>query len=293
MKYYKCEQCENRVGAISLCANIMLAAAKIFVGIAGGSKACIADGLHSTVNSITSLAVVLSRKISKKEATSEFPYGYGKAEFIISWFVSMLIIGGAIVLMIEAFKHLVNEPIAPPHFSVMLMSLISIGTNEMVFRYMRCVGLRSKSQTIMASAMASRANSFSSAAVLFSVAGAMLGFYHLDPITALVVVVVIISMSGKILLQSSKALMDSSVNHAYREQIEEIVGGIEQVQGIADLKTRHVGQKIWAELEILVPPDCTLEQGQVIAGQVRQKLLESVTDLERVLVHLGPVREQV
>ncbi|MEI6126269.1 MAG: cation diffusion facilitator family transporter [Pseudomonadota bacterium] len=291
MKYYKCEQCENRVVAISLCTNVILAAAKIFVGVAGGSKACIADGLHSTVNTITLLAIVVSRKITKKEATSEFPYGYGKVEFVLAWFVSMLITGGAIVLMIEAVKHLVHEPIEPPHSSVMLMSLISIVANEMIFRYMRCVGLRAKSQTIMASALASRANSFSSLAVFFGVAGAMLGFHHLDPMTALVVVVVIISMSGKILLQSSKALMDSSVNHAYREQIEDIVRGIEQVQGIGDLKTRHVGQKIWAELEIQVLPHCTLGQGQLIAGQVRQTLLKNVTDLEKVLVHLGPVRD--
>lgn len=289
MKPVRCEQCAKRVVTISLCTNTILAVIKIFVGIASGSKACVADGLHSSANIITSLAIVVSHRIGRKEASDRFPYGYGKVEFVAAGFVSLLIIGGAIALIVVSIKHLLHEPSGAPHYSAMLMGLISVCANEMVFRYMRCVGTQFKSQTVLASAWASRADCFSSIAVVLGVAGAKLGFHHLDPITALVVVAVIIKMSTKILGESIKALMDSSVNHVYSDQIEAVVRDIEQVHGISELMTRHVGQKIWVEMEIQVNSQCTLQEGQMITERVRQGLLGKVKDLEQILIRLGPM----
>ena len=277
---------------VSICVNVLLAIIKLFVGITSGSKACMADGLHSAANIITSLAIVVSQKVSKKKASSEFHYGYGKVEFLSAGFVSLLIIGGAAALIFISIKHLLHEPSYTPHYSALLMGVISVGVNEIVFRYMRCIGNRFRSQTILASAWANRADCFSSIAVIVGVVGAKLGIHHLDPIAALFVVAVIIKMSSSILADSVKALMDTSVNDAYGHKIEVVARSIENVCGISELKTRHIGQKIWVELGILVDSQCTAQEGQMIAERVRKGLLEKVKDLERVLVHFGSMEEE-
>jgi cation diffusion facilitator family transporter len=127
--------------------------------------------------------------------------------------------------------------------------------------------------------------------VIVGVVGARLGFHHLDPVAALFVVAVIIKVSIKILIDSVKALMDSSVNEVYGEEIETIVENIEDVRGICGLKTRHIGQKVWAELDILVDPECSMRDGHLIADRVKEVLLEKVRDLERVLVHFKPMED--
>ncbi len=291
MRSKGCEKCGTRAAWAGIWTNVVLVILKLVVGITSGSKACLADGLHSASNIITAFAIMVSHKIGKKATNKEYPYGYGKVEFIAAGFISLLIIAGAIALISVSIQHLLQEPSTVPHFSALLMGVISIGANEMLFRFMRCAGTQLKSQSILASAWANRADCFSSMAVIVGVIGARLGFHHLDPIAALIVVAVIIKVSSNILMDSVKALMDSSVNDVYGEEIETVVEGIEDVRGICGLKTRHVGQKIWVELDILVDAHCSMRDGHKVADRVKGVLLEKVRDLERVWVQFKPVEE--
>jgi len=288
MRYQKCEICLNKVANIGILTNLILGVLKVWVGITSGSKACIADGLQSGSNIITAFAITVSQKISNRNKTDQFSFGFGKIEFVAAAFISLFVVFGALVLVSITIKHLLNEQSSPPHFSAILMAIISIGANEMLFRYMRCVGTQFKSQSILANAWANRADCFSSIAVIVGVVGARFGLHHLDPVAALFVVAVIIKVSFSILVDSIKALMDSSVNHIYAEDISIIATSVENVRGINSIKTRHIGQKIWAELNITVDQQCTIEQAQQIAENVRQMLMKQILDLERVCVIYEP-----
>jgi len=288
MRHQKCEICLERVANIGILTNLLLGVLKVWVGITSGSKACIADGLQSGSNIITAFAITVSQKVSKRKKTAQYNFGFGKIEFVAAAFISLFIVFGALILVTITIKHLLNEQSTPPHFSAILMAIISIGANEMLFRYMRCVGTQYKSQSILANAWANRADCFSSMAVIVGVIGARFGLHHLDPVAALFVVAVIIKVSVSILVDSIKALMDSSVNHIYAEDISIITTSVENVKGINSIKTRHIGQKIWAELNITVDQKCTIAQGQEIAEKVKQMLLKQIMDLERVNVIYEP-----
>nr|ASQ41186.1 magnetosome protein MamM [Candidatus Magnetananas rongchenensis] len=291
MHFEKCKTCLNRVALVGIYANLLMVILKVFIGITSGSKSCIADGLHSASNIVTAVAIMFSQRFISKKRSDEYQYGYGKAEFISAGFISLLIIGGAIFLISASIKHLMTETSTPPHSSAILMAILSICMNEMLFRYMRCVGTQFKSQTILANAWANRADCFSSMAVIIGVIGSRMGFHHLDPVAALFVVAIIIKVSISILVESIKALMDHTVNDVYEEEINSIVKGMEDVQDVADIKTRHIGQKIWAELDIMVDPKCTIHEGQMIAENVRNILVGRIMDLEKVLVHFKPLQK--
>lgn len=288
----KCEICRQRVAWVGIWANLIMVIMKILVGITSGSKACIADGLHSASNIITAFAIMVSQRISARESNEEFPHGYGKIEFLASGFITLFIIAGAVILIAVSIRHLVNAQNMVPHISALLMALVSIGVNELLFRYMRCVGTRYNSQTIIANAWANRADCFSSLAVVIGVAGAKMGLAHLDPIAALFVVAIIIKVSYKIMVDSVKALMDGSVNDLYGEEMLIIVSGIEDVRGVSKLQTRQIGQKIWAEVNILVDAKSSMHEAQMIADKVKSRLFEKIRDLERVLVDFTPLEKK-
>ncbi len=268
--------------------NLTLVVLKVIVGITSGSKALIADGLHSASNIITAFAIILSQRVSSRPADSRFHYGYGKVEFIAAGAISMLILLGALALITVSIKHLMEASVSTPHFSALLMALISIGANEMMFRYMRCAGTQLKSQTILASAWANRADCFSSIAVIVGVVGGSMGFHHMDPIAALFVVAIIVKVSIKIMVDSVRALMDFSVNDIYSEEIEAIVAGVEDVRSISGLKTRQVGQKIWVELDIMISPRCTIRDGHHITVKIKDALRARLRDVERIGINYRP-----
>ena len=293
MRYQECNKCLNRVAPVGIWTNFVMVILKIFIGIISGSKACIADGLHSASNIITSFAITLSQRIGKKKANRNYHYGYGKIEFLAAGFISLLIIMGALALISVSIRHLLNEPSAPPHFAAIIMALLSIGANEMMFRFMRCVGIQFKSQSIMANAWANRADCFSSIAVIVGVLGSKLGLHHLDPIAALFVVAIIIKVSLSIMLESISALLDGTKNGTYEEEIQTILlNHTDWIKGVKEIKTRHIGQKIWAELSIALDAHCSMKEGQLIANKIKSLLIEKILDLERVTVHLEPVENR-
>ena len=290
MRFERCKKCGERTALAGIWTNVVLVVLKITVGVTSGSSACIADGLHSASNIITAFAIIISHKIGSKARNSRFHYGYGKIEFVAAGAISLLITAGAVVLIFVSIDHLVREPKASPHFSAVLVAIISIGANEMLFRFMRCAGTQLKSQTIIANAWANRADCFSSLAVIIGVVGSRLGFHHLDPIAALFVVAVIIKVSVKILVDSVKALMDSSVNDVYGEQIRDIVGDVTDVRGIEELRTRHIGNKIWIDVDIYIDPHSTIGEGNSIAESVKAVLMRKIADLDRIMVNLKPAK---
>ena len=281
----KCEKCGRYVAWVGIWGNMLLVVLKLIVGVTSGSKACLADGLHSGANIITSFAIMVSHTISRRRSTSQFPNGYGKVEFLAAGFITLLIIAGAVALLLVSIRHMVNHASAPPHLSAVLMGAFSIAANEMMFRYMRCVGHNLRSQSILASAWANRADCFSSLAVIIGVLGARMGLNHLDPIAAIFVVVIIIRVSYKILKDSVDALMDKSTNDVYGEEILRLVSGINEVQGVEELRTRHIGQKIWVEINVRIDAGATMRDAQKVGRKIKRQLLSAIGDLERVVVN--------
>ena len=77
---------------IGLLANIALTIFKLFAGIAGFSKAMIADGLHSLSDVLTTGIVYIGICVGEKPADEEHPYGHGNAETIAAASVSLIIL---------------------------------------------------------------------------------------------------------------------------------------------------------------------------------------------------------
>ncbi len=289
----RCTQCAIQIGWVSFWINLILVLLKITVGIIGGSKACIADGLHSASNVVVAVAIIMSQKISSRQKNSGYHYGFGKIEFLLTGFISFFIISGALALLFLSIKHLVSEPVvSPPHLSAALMAMISIGTTEMLFRYLRCAGVRVNSQIILAGAWANRANCFSSVAVLVGVISAKMGYHYLDPVTAILVVGIIINACYKMLIDSVRALMDYSVNDRYKEEIAGIISEMPDIQSATNIKTRQIGQRIWVELDILVDPGCSILEAQKTGEKVQARLMERSGDFERVFVNLCPLESE-
>jgi divalent metal cation (Fe/Co/Zn/Cd) transporter len=78
-----------RVALYSLLFNLALVAAKLTLSLLSGSLALRADAIHSTVDVMASLALILGVKISERKSES-FPLGLYKVENLASIAISFL-----------------------------------------------------------------------------------------------------------------------------------------------------------------------------------------------------------
>ena len=108
---------DKKAALVSIVVTAFLVVIKYSVGVLSGSIALLADAVHSFTDVISSIGVFIGLKISSRKPTESFPYGFYKAENIVSLFLALAIFyaGYEIVLTsVEKFEEVVltNVPVA-------------------------------------------------------------------------------------------------------------------------------------------------------------------------------------
>ena len=280
----KCIQCRNKTALIQMVGTFILALLKLVVGYVGNSKALMADALHSGANIFTAFAIIVSKKYSDKPADEEHPFGHGKIEFVAAAVVSgLLVLGTTLVIIFSIKKIIYAHPHETPHFFVIVVAVISILTNEVLFRYLQCVGKVFNSASAKANSWAIRSDSFSSMAVIIGVIGSKLGFIHLDGIIGLVIGIIIVWVCGKSLIDSVSNLMDKSVPEKMLKKIKLAVLESGTIH-ITNLKARYNGPKIRADIEIKIDKNFTIEKFNEVASVIKNRVKKAEDTIGEVMI---------
>ncbi len=295
MKTVNYEQGE-KVTLACILGNIALSVLKLAAGIFGGSKAMIADGLHSVSDIIATTVVYIGIKIANKPVDENHHYGHGKIEPIASAFVGICLFFAGILIVKEITESIIDHSFTTPTVFALLAAIISILVKETMYRVTYSVGKKINSQSIMADAWHHRSDALSSIATMIGIGGAIIGsvtgmkfLEYLDPIAGAVVACLIFKVAYDILKYSLNGLMDASPESVKIDLIKEIVSELRDVVSISSIKGRYVGQYLYIDLAIEVNGSYTVEQGHGIADKARSKILDRIEDAFEVLIHVDPV----
>lgn len=288
MKKPQCQTfCGKYYGWLSFASNLFNAAFKIGVGVFAASQALVADGFHSLSDSLTAIMTIVTLKLSGRPPDKSHPYGHGKVEFLAAAFFSVVLLLLALVIMVRSIHSIVGGGIAPPNFIAIGPAAVSIMVNIAISNYGLCVGRQINSPVIIANAKENRADALSSIASLVGIVGALAGYPLLDPLAAIAVSLLIGRMGLEIMSEAGAGLMDSSIEKERRAKIRRLASAVAGVQKVAFLKTRRIGQRIWADMAIVVPPTATLNEGDRIAHEVRNCLMRRYPEMQDAVVYLS------
>ncbi len=283
-----CQKCIDRVAWFAIWSNALMALLQGTVGLLTGSTASLAIAMQTVRDIIGAGSILVAQKFSKKPQDDEFPYGYGKAEYIASGFTCLLFVLVTLFVSHMAVQSLLR-PAVTYDFTPFLLAIFSVIANELQFQYMRCVGAKAKSQSILANAWSNRMDSYAAAIMAVCALGAWMGLPRLDAVAALLIIIFVFRSMFQVVVDTLRGLMDLSMNPNYREKLMTIAKSVVGVHGVRNVRTRMVGRKVWAELEIVVDKDCTIQEGQRIAQVVKESLMVRIEDLEDALVNYRPL----
>ena len=279
----------NKVTKQAIAWNILLTIIKIVAGVFGRSSAMIADGLHSASDIISSVGVLLGNYISATPVDKEHNYGHEKAETLVSFLLSILLIVVSGSIGIEAVKSLGNiQGIEIPTVLPLVVAIISILIKEYQYRITIKIAKKINSPALKADAWHHRSDALSSVAAFVGIGGAMLGFKVFDPIASIVVAIFVAKVGIEILVGATNELMDVSIDLEQEEQIKEIAKNTEGVRNLGEIRSRKHGAMAYVDLVICVDGNLTVREGHDIANQLEKDIIRDMEFVKGITVHVEP-----
>jgi len=277
----------NRVLWQVLGANLLVAAAKILVGVMTGSISMIADGFHSAMDASSNVIGLIGSTIASHPPDGDHPYGHHKYETFATLGIGLLLLLTSWNVLKSIFTRLVEggtPEITTLSFGVMITT---IAINFAVSTFEKKRGCQLKSSILLADAAHTKSDIFVSLSVLASLVAIKMGWVWFDIAVPLVIVVVIGHTGWRIVKHASDALADSAVIDTC--QVEQVALAVEGVQSCHKIRSRGTDRAAHLDLHIQVDGQMTLEEAHRL-GHVTQEQLQQELGVADVLVHVEPVQ---
>ena len=279
----------SKVTIQSIVWNFVLTIIKVVAGVLGKSNAMVADGIHSASDIISSVGVLIGNYVSSTPGDKEHNYGHEKAETLVSFLLSMLLIVVSLSIGASALKSLFNlDKLEIPTALPLIVAIISILIKEYQYRITIKVANKINSPALKADAWHHRSDALSSIAAFVGIGGSMLGIKALDPIASVVVALFVAKVGIDILISSINELMDVSIDEEQEYEIKNIVSSTAGVMNLGEIKTRKHGAMAYVDLTICVDGALTVRQGHDIANKLEEDIINSMEFVKGITVHVEP-----
>jgi cation diffusion facilitator family transporter len=267
----------------------MLASLKGFVGYITGSRALLADALHSGSDIACALLAAWGTRFGEKPVDKSHPYGYGKIEFIVGMIVGVVLAFAAVQILYGSLKVLFSQvEVAPPRMLAFWVAVLSVYSNFVISNYTMCAAREINSPALRSVSIDNRSDAYSSIPVVICILGSQFGYPILDPLAAVFVGLLVFKMGAGLIIENYHGLLDVSVDSEIINKIKKTILSIRGVKGISYLKTRQIGQKIWVDVQVYVKGEKTVREANVFSREIRSALMRRMRNIGSVQVSLKP-----
>lgn len=284
------EASEDGIRALKISFGVLMVTAIVQAAIVAvtASVALLADTIHNFSDALTAVPLFVAFRVGRRAPDRRYTYGYRRAEDLAGLFVVLMILISAVVAAWESVDRLL-EP-QPIDFIgiVFAAGVIGFAGNELVALYRIRVGRRIGSAALVADGHHARVDGFTSLAVAIGAAGVWLGFDAADPIVGIVVSIAILGVLRSAARDIYRRLMDA-VDPELVAEIEHVALHVDGVGSVGRCQVRWLGHRLRADIEIEVDGSMSVRHGHEIAEQVQDRLIQQITHLNDVHVHVDPL----
>lgn len=228
-------------GLTGVACNILLALAKLVVGIVSNSVSITADALNNLSDATSSIVTFVGFKLAERPADEEHPFGHARYEYI-----SALVVAGMILIIgFELGKSSVEKIFAPSPtvFSAVMIPVLlgSILVKLWLYLFNRSLGRQIDSDALLATAADCRNDCVATAAVLVSALIEKLSGIGLDAYVGLAVSLFILYSGVQLAKDTISPLLGENASAELCGLIVDYVKGHPKVLGYHDLYVHDYG----------------------------------------------------
>ncbi len=195
--------------AIGVIVNLLLMAGKIVIGILSGSSALLSDGIHSASDVAAGGVVLLGVALSHRAKTRGRLRAAKAAESATAIVIALFLLFSVALILIGAIPALLRGAGEGGEAELSLLLPLAIAALSVLLKsamawHCKRVARRSGSIALLADARHHKSDAITSAGTAAGIGGALLGVPVLDPLTSILISLLILRTAVSILLDMKK-----------------------------------------------------------------------------------------
>ncbi len=253
----------------SLVLNTSFAIFELITGIISGSLALVSDAGHNLTDSLSLVVSFTAQKISKRRATHEHTYGYGKITIIAAFINSLILIFAALYIFYQAYQRILH-PQGVEGSWVMIVASFGILVNGAV----ALIFYKDRSDLNVRSAYLNMANDVI-ASIGALVAGGIIYFTGktiVDPFISIIIGAMLLFSSWEILNKALHVLLEGVPEEINLGDIQAQILSHPDVLSLHDLHVWTISSKATALVCHMVPKVFDTEKNLQIVKEIKQNL---------------------
>lgn len=261
---------------------------KTFGGYVTNIIALIGDALGSFSDIIAASAIYVGLKLSQKQASKTFKYGYHRIETLISLFISVFILFAGYKIFRESYERFFVAVQTGSHNVGILTATLSIMLSLFAFFYQKNIAKKINSNALLASAEDKRNDAFVSFGVLGSVVADKFQIPYVEGSIGILISLLIIWTGLKYGKEAIFYLLDYWNEPDVTGKIRSMLEKSKIVTAVKNIRLRHAGTYIFGEAFLQINPFTDSKDLRDEIHRLNREIEKNVEHLGDLVLYIDP-----
>ena len=274
---------------LGMIGNLFLLVIKTIAGFISGSQAMIADAFNSAGDIFSSVMTFIGNKIASKPYDEDHNLGHGKAEYIYSMLISIVMIAMSVTITKDAIISIFNDEKYEFSIWLVIVCLVTIITKFSLFIYTNAISKKLNNLLIKANSEDHRNDCIITTANLIACLFSLKGIYWIDGVVGIGISVWILISAIKIFIQSYDVLMDKSIDNTTKNEVFEIINKHKEIKKVTHFNATPVGYQYQISFSIFVDGNMSTFESHKIADDLEKEIGKNIEEVYLTVIHVNPI----
>lgn len=286
MKRFRSVKIASILGIIG---NLFLLIIKSAIGFITNSQAMIADAFNSAGDIFSSLMTFVGNQIASKPSDDDHNLGHGKAEYIYSMLISIVMILMGLFVFKDAFFSIFNYNKYQFSIWLIIVCIITILIKLILFIYTNKLARKYNNLLIKANSNDHRNDCVITFVNLIACLLTLKNIYWFDGVVGVGISIWMIITSLKIFKESYDVLMDKSISNETKEKVYEIIRTHNEIKDVIHFNSTPVGYKYQISFTIYVDGNLSTFSSHKIADDLEKEISKKLDEIYLTVIHVNPI----
>lgn len=279
----------KKASVLGIIGNLFLMIIKGSIGFVTNSQAMIADFFNSAADIFSSIMTFIGNKIASVPSDEDHNLGHGKAEYIYSMLISIVMIFMAFKVIVDSVSSLIKRSSFSFSYFLVIVCIITIIIKFSLYLYTNKIAKKYNNLLIKANSKDHINDCIITTFNLIAVLLGLHGIYFVDGIVGCGVGIWIFITGIKIFFESYDVLMDKSISKETKEKVYKIIKEHPEIEKVSHFNSTPVGYRYQVSLTIFVDGNISTFESHAIADNLEKEICKKIPEIYLVVIHVNPI----